>query len=89
MLVTYSIVALFITRSFASPTPKSVNPAHLNHLVARQCGIASWDSSNLDNWAAADTDAVFDRWWQFYLGGNGDSTSAVIPNNWPNDFVSP
>lgn len=83
----FPIVALLAASTTASPTPKSSNPAHLNHLVARQCGLATWDSSNLANWGAANTDATFERWWKWYLGGNGQGTSAVIPNGWPNNFA--
>ncbi|KAF2731694.1 hypothetical protein EJ04DRAFT_610071 [Polyplosphaeria fusca] len=84
----FPLVALLAVSSIASPTPKSPNPSHVNHLIARQCGFATWDSSNLANWAEADTDAFLERWWKWYLGGNGDSTSAVIPNNWPNNFAN-
>jgi hypothetical protein len=77
-----SIFTLLTVSTIASPTPKSTNHAHLNHLVARQCGFANWDSSNLDNWADAKTDEVFDKWWHQYLGGNGQ------PNGWPDHFVS-
>jgi len=85
--ILFPTVTLLVVSTYASPTPKTSNPAHLNHLEARQCGFAGWDSSNLDNWKAADTDAVFEKWWQTYLGGNSDTTSSVIPNGWPNRFV--
>ncbi|KAF4463500.1 hypothetical protein FALBO_9665 [Fusarium albosuccineum] len=77
--------------SFASASPVSVadsSKTPLNELAKRRCGFETWDSTNFTNWQEADTDAWFEKWWLRYLGANGESTSAVIPNGWPNNFVN-
>jgi hypothetical protein len=72
----------------ASPTPGLLDAApDMAEITKRHCGNASWDSTNLANWGAANTDQWFSSWWGLHLGGNGPDTSAVIPHNWPNDFV--
>lgn len=75
--------------SFSSASPVSVaqESKSTSDLVKRRCGFETWDSTNINNWFEAGTDAWFETWWLRYLGGNGPDTSAVIPNGWPNNFV--
>jgi methylsterol monooxygenase len=79
---------LFLS-SFSSASPVSVvqESKTTSDLVKRRCGFETWDSTNINNWFEAGTDAWFEAWWLRYLGGNGPDTSAVIPNGWPNNFV--
>lgn len=76
----------FVSISLASPTPEFSELK--TALDKRACGVPSWDSTNITNWADAKTDQWFDAWWKQRLGGNGDSTSMVIPHGWPNDFAN-
>jgi hypothetical protein len=55
-------------------------------IAKRHCGNGSWDSTNLANWGAANTDQWFSSWWGLHLGANGPYASAVIPHQWPNDL---
>jgi hypothetical protein len=52
-------------------------------LDKRHCGYYNWDSSNVSNWAAANTDFELSQWWGTNPDGNGDSISAVIPHDSP------
>ncbi|KAM6538019.1 hypothetical protein FALCPG4_003907 [Fusarium falciforme] len=76
--------------SFSSASPVSVaqESKTTSDPVKRRCGFETWDSTNINNWFEAGTDAWFEAWWLRYLGGNGPDTSAVIPNGWPNNFVN-
>lgn len=83
-----AVVGLLLP-SFGSASPVSLPAAASSGLTKRRCGFETWDSTNLNNWFDAGTDAWFNQWWLYRLGGNGPDTTMVIPNNWPNNFVSP
>ncbi|KAF2022364.1 hypothetical protein BU24DRAFT_458221 [Aaosphaeria arxii CBS 175.79] len=77
------LFAFYVLPSLASPIalPVTPNPNHPRSIVKRQCGIAEWDSTNVANWNAAQTDQFLNTWWSGYLDQN-------TPNGWSKNFAN-